>query len=210
MTAMLQVNLYRPAQRGLVSAVSARSAATAMLTIAAALLAMWGFAAWQVHRMSAEASIARSHTEAQRLLAVSAGSEFAGLSDEALEARVATMEVAVDMRNKALSLLESESSRHAAFADRLAGLARQHIDGVWLDRVTLGASRESISLSGSTLAPDLVPHYLHSLARDPTLRGGDIDSFVIDRPTAASSSTRLHFRAASRGAPQPTDKSTEG
>ena len=44
-----------------------------------------------------------------------------------------------------------------------------------------GATVESVSLSGSTLSPDVVPRYLRSLAADPALKGGQIDEFVIEK-----------------------------
>ena len=62
-----------------------------------------------------------------------------------------------------------------------------------------------MSLSGSALTPDLVPRYLQSLAGDPALRGGEIDSFVIDRspPSSQRSVSQLHFHAATRALPAP-------
>jgi len=53
---------------------------------------------------------------------------------------------------------------------------------------------ESVSLSGSTLSPDVVPRYLRSLAADPALKGGQIDEFIIEK-----SPGRLMFRAGHQG-----------
>ena len=78
--------------------------------------------------------------------------------------------------------------------DRALRLGARHIDGIWLDRLTLGATVESVSVSGSTLSPEVVPRYLRSLAADPALKGGQIDEFVIEKAPS-----RLMFRAGHQG-----------
>ena len=81
-------------------------------------------------------------------------------------------------------LLANESQqRSSGFSTRLRAFGARHIDGIWLDRLTLGANVESVSVSGSTLSPDSVPRYLRSLAQDPALKGGQIDEFIIEKPT---------------------------
>lgn len=199
---MQQINLYRRPDSAPRRALGARGAAIALLAITGALLAMWGFAWWQVAQLRTEAAVAHAQSEAQRLLAASQGGELHALSDEQLERLTTQLTAAIEARRTALGRLQAETRQNAAFADRLAALSRRHIDGVWLDGLTLGPTREAMSLSGSALSADLVPRYLHSLARDPALRGGDFERFVIDRPVAvtAEAGARLHFRATSRGA----------
>jgi hypothetical protein len=80
----------------------------------------------------------------------------------------------------------------------------RHVDGIWLDRLTMGSAVQSIAVSGSTLSPESVPRYLRSLAVDPALRGGRIDDFVIEQPRLEDGKRvpgagRLSFRAGRRG-----------
>src|SRR6185369_13529064 len=86
-----------------------------------------------------------------------------------------------------------------SFAARLEGLARQHVEGVWLDHLTLGGTANALSLSGTTVNPTLVPEYLHNLAADPALRGAQIDEFVIEQPSPKSvQASGLRFRASNQ------------
>jgi len=100
---------------------------------------------------------------------------------------------------------------NASFAARLEGLARQHVDGVWLDHLTLGGTANALSISGTTVTPALVPQYLRELAADPALRGAQIDEFVIEQPSAKSPSASggLRFRASNEElAPRKTEEQT--
>jgi hypothetical protein len=91
-------------------------------------------------------------------------------------------------------MLSNEStSQPAGFSTRLRAFGMRHIDGIWLDRLTLGSTVQAVSVSGSTLSPDVVPRYLRSLAADPALKGGQIDEFIIEK-----SPGRLMFRAGPR------------
>ena len=105
----------------------------------------------------------------------------------------------IDTKTRALALLNSESTRQpAGFSTRLRAFGARHIDGIWLDRLTLGATVESVSVSGSTLSPEVVPRYLRSLAADPALKGGQIDEFVIEKAPSRRSRRWRSFQAATR------------
>jgi len=135
------------------------------------------------------------------------GPQLDNLTDEELTSLVAQLSRSIENKNRALTLLASEDGAAAGFSRRLRAFGARHIDGIWLDRLTLGSTVQSVSVSGSTLAPDNVPRYLRSLAQDPALQGGQIDDFVIEKPGARKDSDggRLTFRAGRRGlvAPEP-------
>ena len=98
--------------------------------------------------------------------------------------------------------MSGESAANAqGFATRLRAFGARHIDGIWLDHLTLGADVSSVAISGSTLSPDSVPRYLRSLAADPARKGGQIDEFIIEKPTKAKAASggRLTFKAGHRG-----------
>lgn len=206
-----QVNLHQPVWRA-PALLTARSGGIAMLSILAALIAMWGFAWWQLQGMRVEADLARTQGEARRHLEAVRMAELDALAPEELEQRIAALDAAVAVKQRAVQLLGAEAASAADFSGRLAALSRQHLDGVWLEQLTLGASRDAMSLTGAALAPDLVPRYLQSLASDPALSGGEIDNFVIDRPEpgARSSAVHLRFRAATRALQPPPAEATEG
>jgi hypothetical protein len=200
---MQQINLHQPVARRKSGSLSAQSAGSALLAIALALVGIWVFAWWQLRVMRSEVEIARAQREAQRVLEAAQNTLLDALSQEELDQLVASVGAAVTVKTRAVALLQSEADDRAAFADRLAALARRHVEGIWLDQLTLGAGRGAMSLSGSALTPDLVPRYLQSLAADSALRGGQIDSFIIDRMDTARGGTQLHFHAATGALPAP-------
>jgi len=206
-----QVNLYQPVWRA-PAMLTARSAGIAMLTITAALLCMWGFAWWQLKGMRQEAELARSQGDARRQLEAVRMADLDALSPEDLELKIASLDASVAVKSRAIQMLEAEAAGAANFSERLAALSRRHLDGVWLEQLTLGSDHDAMSLTGAALAPDLVPRYLQSLAADPALSGGEIDNFVIDRPEPGSkrTATHLRFRAATRALqPAPVPEATD-
>jgi hypothetical protein len=150
--------------------------------------------------MRREAEVARMQGEARRRLEAVRMADLDSLSPEELEQKIAALDASVAVKTLAIQTLATEAARSADFSERLAALSRRHVDGVWLEQLTLGSGRDSMSLTGAALAPDLVPRYLQSLADDPALSGGEIDNFIIDRPEPGMKhgAAHLRFRAATR------------
>jgi hypothetical protein len=203
-----QVNLHQPVFRAQ-ALLTARSAGIAMLSIIVALLSMWGYSWWQVHDTRREAAIARGQSEARRQLEAVRMADLDALSPEELERNIVALESSVTGKTRAMQTLDAEAARSADFSERLAALSRRHLDGVWLEQLTLGAGRD-MSLAGAALAPDLVPRYLQSLAADPALAGGEIDNFIIDRSAPKSGASHLRFRAATRALQPAITEPAEG
>lgn len=196
---MQQVNLYQPVSKGVRGALSASSTATTLAIVVATLVGLWGFAWWQVDSLRESAAVVRNQQAAQAAMSASQGPQLDALSDEELEALVKSLTAAVDSKSRALELLVADDGAPRGFSRRLRAFGTRHIDGIWLDRLTLGPTVHSVSVSGSTLAPDSVPRYLRSLAQDPALKGGQIDEFVIEQPKKGATAGRLSFRAGQRG-----------
>jgi hypothetical protein len=199
-----EINLYQPVSKGVRRALSAKSTQTSLALICVTLLGLWGFAYWQVDRLDTAAQIVRNQQQAQAAMTAAQGPQLDGLSDEELEALTVRLSDDIDSKSQALALLGSESKQRFGFSSRLRAFGARHVDGIWLDRLTLGSTVEAVSLSGSTLSPDVVPRYLRSLAADPALKGGQIDEFVIEKSTG-----RLLFRAGHQGLVVPTKPAEE-
>jgi len=192
--AMQEVNLYQPVSKGVRGALSGSSTLTILVLVSATLLGLWGFAYWQVGRLETAVQLVREQQQAQAAMSAAQGPQLGGLTDEELQALLVRLGEDFDLKSRALAMLSSESQQPAGFSSRLRAFGTRHIDGIWLDRLTFGATVESVSLSGSTLSPDVVPRYLRSLASDPALKGGQIDEFIIEK-----SPGRLMFRAGHQG-----------
>jgi hypothetical protein len=197
-----EINLYQPVAKGVRGMLSAASTTTMMVLVAATLLGLWAFASWQVRKLEAAALVVRNQQQAQAAMSAAAGPQLDALTDEDLQALIDRLSASVSAKSQALALLDGEAGKQdRGFSARLRAFGERHIDGIWLDRLTLGAGVESISVSGSTLSPDSVPRYLRSLAADPALRGGQIDEFVIEKPAGKQHAAggRLSFRAGHQG-----------
>ena len=210
---MQQVNLYQPIKRGPQGTLSSIATLRILALVAVALAGIWGFSLWEVSRLRKGVEAVRVQHDVQESLKASGLSQLNGLSQDQLDAHVASLTAALNVKTRALEQLRAEAQVHgASFAARLAGLARQHVDGIWLDHLTLGDTANALSLSGTTVNPALVPEYLRNLARDPALRGTQIDEFVIEQPSPKSPlpiANGLRFRASNQlVAPKPTDEET--
>jgi Tfp pilus assembly protein PilN len=208
---MQEINLYQPVAKGVRGALSARSTAIVFGIVAVTLSGMYGFAWWQVDKLGDAVQVVRNQQQAQAAMAAAQGPQLDALTDEELDALLAQLTATVDSKSRAMDLLANESRGGlSGFSTRLRAFGARHIDGIWLDRLMLGANVESVSVSGSTLSPDSVPRYLRSLAQDPALKGGKIDEFIIEKPTSKTKdgknipgSGRLSFQAGHKGMAMP-------
>jgi hypothetical protein len=198
---MQEINFYQPVSKGVRGLLSASSTRTALLVVSASLVGLWAFADWQVANLRVATQVVRNQIAAQEAMSAAQGPELQALDDDQLNALNARLDAQIATKNRALSQLAAESGAAGhGFAARLRAFGERHIDGIWLDHLTLGADVSSISISGSTMAPDSVPRYLRSLAADPALKGGQIDEFVIEKPVKGKSAAgRLTFKAGHRG-----------
>lgn len=180
---MQEINLYQPVSKGVRGMLSARSTGIVFAVIGATLVALWGFAWWQLDKLRDAAQVVRNQQQAQAAMAAAQGPQLDALSDEQLEALIQQLAASVDGKSRAMDLLARESSGGLyGFSSRLRAFGERHIEGIWLDRLMMGANVDAVSVSGTTLSPDSVPRYLRSLAQDPALKGGKIDEFVIEKP----------------------------
>ncbi len=209
---MQEINLYQPVSKGVRGMLSARSTTLVFVIVGVTLAGLWGFAWWQLDKMRGAAQVVRNQQQAQAAMVAAQGPQLDGLTDEELDALIRQLTDSVDSKARAVDLLANESKGGLnGFSTRLRAFGARHIDGIWLDRLILGANAEAVSVSGSTLVPDYVPRYLRSLAQDPALKGGKIDEFVIERRqrkdkegNTVSTDGRLSFSAGHRGLAAPS------
>jgi hypothetical protein len=194
-----QINLYQPVTKGPQGTLSSTATVRILALVLVALAGLWGFSKWEVLKLSKGVDAVRAQHQAQEQIRAAGLSDLEALSQEDLDARVSSLSAALEGKSRALEQLRAEgNARNASFAARLEGLARQHVDGVWLDHLTLGGSANALSLSGTTMNATLVPQYLHNLAADPALRGAQIDEFVIEQPAPKQAGSGLRFRASNQ------------
>jgi Fimbrial assembly protein (PilN) len=179
-----QVNLYEPIFRAEHRYFSARTIVVSLGVIAAGLAAITAFSWWRVTALERDLHQLESQANSQSSLASLATATLAqGESLGVIETRVAALSKELDRRQQALRYLVSgKAGVRLGFSNRMAALARRHVDGLWLTGVTLTSMQGQLALSGIALNADLVPAYLESLAAEPALAGARLDQFEIVAP----------------------------
>jgi hypothetical protein len=179
-----QINLYQPVLSGQRTPLSARTATLLLGTVCAALSLWWLYGATQVANLEEELQSAQAQEQRQAALVRVLGTAQANRAKPVdLQARARQLGTQLTERRRILALLQSgELGTTEGFADRLAALARQRVEGVWLDHIVLSGAPGVSSLAGRALDPNLVPPYLQALAADQHLRGTRFDEFHIGPP----------------------------
>jgi len=166
------------------------------------VVALVAFAAHQGWRIWTERqaldSIARQQQTLEQALAnATAEAEIAG----AVDATAADPTALRAHRDERLALLRDLGQQRpgtpARFSSLMTALARQDLDGVWLERIELSESGEALALTGRTLRADDVPSLLRRLRAEPAFAGRKFGTLAIERPTEPGAA--LRFRVATRG-----------
>ncbi len=171
-----------------------------VLRLAAALVIALG--AWAGHQAY---SLQRERAELAALQRQATGLE-AALADaertQGGEASAAGPDASAlrEHRDARLALLRDLGQREpgsgARFSSLLTGLARQDLDGVWLERIELADAGASIALVGRTLRAEDVPTFLRRLRNEPVFAGRKFRTFQLERGTDPGAG--LQFRVATR------------
>jgi hypothetical protein len=179
-----QVNLYTPIARHEPKRFSARAIAAALGILALGLGALTALSWWHVatlHRALEAVEVqarARDELNAETERVINGGE-----SPESAEARLKGLAAELERRQQALKYLRGGAAgSHRGFAGRMAALARQQLDGLWLRGVTFSSDSGQFQISGSALRPELVPIYLARLASEDALAGTRLDSLEIRQP----------------------------
>jgi hypothetical protein len=185
-----QINLYQPIFSEERKLLGGRTVASAFAVLIVALAGFSFYTNVRIGKLGEEVGALRSQQSQQESMLTATGDlQAARAKPVAIEAHIKQLTAAVAERDRALRVLQTGAAgQTAGFAPRLEALARRHVDGLWIDHVTLSGTNGSMSLGGATLNPDIVPVYLDSLSRDSVLTGTRFDEFVIERPAGKADS----------------------
>lgn len=179
-----QINLYQPIFSDGRAPLSASLLGFGLVLVVAAL---GGYSIYTRVALSKTEAIVEElrarQVEQTGLLTATSDALGAAEKPEVVQARVQGLQRSLVERSAALGVLQSGAAGQATgFAARMEALARRHVDGLWIDKLMLSGTNGSMALGGATLDADIVPVYLHSLAREAVLSGTRFDEFVIERP----------------------------
>ncbi len=178
-----RINLYRDELKGERIALPAQSLAYAVLGLIVVLGGVQALVQWraQAHIEATQASQARLKTqnaEVERLSAVLAARK----KDSVLEQRQARLERELSLRSRVLGVVSGQRYGNVqGFSAHLAGLGRQHREGLWLTEIEL-STEQGVRLRGHTLDERLLPAYLKALSHEPAYAGSEFSTFWMGRP----------------------------
>jgi Tfp pilus assembly protein PilN len=194
-----QVNLYQPIFRAEKRLFSARAIVAGLGLLAASLVVLAGYAAWQTKH--AEAVVAQLEAqERARLAMLERASSTNGPGDlQAVEADIATLSRQVDVRERVLRVIGPGTNATRGFAARLDALARPTVDGLWLKRIVFDPAHGGLALEGATSDARLVPTYLAELRGDAALAGSSFTEFRMRRGGEHDAGAAAVFTASAPG-----------
>ena len=106
-----------------------------------------------------------------------------------LETEIIRLERELENRNAigaALSRYSLENKR--PFSSLLESLARKHVDGTWLTRVSIKDGGNSLGFAGKTYASELVPVYIQQLSEEGALANLSFNRMELNRSAEDPSS----------------------
>jgi hypothetical protein len=198
-----QVNLYQPIFREEHKLFSAGTIGVALGIMIAGLLSISLYSWWRLASLDRQLVAVQSREAAEQVLVARTNSIIdEGESPESLEIRLQAMALELERRQRTLNYLRGNDAGVRAtggaagdaaanghpggvrrgFAGRLAALAHQQLDGLWLTGVTLTADADELTLSGRATSAELVPIYLERLATEAAFSGTQLQSIDIRRP----------------------------
>lgn len=117
------------------------------------------------------------------------------------EAEIAALVAERDARVKMLSdMTQRGSNRDASFSHLLAGLARQDLEAIWLQRIAFSQGGGAITLEGRALDPEAIPEYLRRLGRESGFASRRFRTFAVDRGDGSEQGLRFRLASSLEGA----------
>ena len=188
-----QVNLFQDALRPQQVRWSAKQFSRAAIITFAGMFLFEGFGFFQTWMIKndlaeAEASLKRKTEE----LKTAEVQYPRPKEDERLVSRVKQLDEELRQKQQILGLLSDDQYGNAhGFAEHLAGLSNQHVEGIWLTKLFIQQGGKQLGLSGGSTKPELVPQFIQRLGGEPSFAGKEFKTFTISR--ADKPSTWVNF-----------------
>jgi hypothetical protein len=170
-----QINLFNPAllpKRELFSArnVAIGAGASLFLIIAGALAGNL-----LLHRHQQEHDVAQAElTTIQERVTALAQQASSQKPSPAIQSELERTQSVIAARQSALAVLGAISTSNngaAGFSEYLRGLARQSVNGLWLNKVVIGSKSGDMQIKGRTIDRALVADYVERLNSEKTFAG---------------------------------------
>jgi len=138
---------------------------------------------WQQHSQSQDLIAAKNEKEKIIKQIEVITNEIAAMSDDS-DFKKVLLDKEQELNNKknVLTVLSGQQFGNTkGFAEQFTGLARQHVEGLWITALDIHAGGEKLNLQGSTFSPEYVPRYLQKLSKENSFKGVEFKTCLMLR-----------------------------
>lgn len=190
-----QINLYQRASRKPQEALDTRMMGYVLLGAFALLALTYGYTGWGYWSLERDLVRLNAQETAARQQVAELDQRYPmRQKSQQLETEVKRLEAELAGKTRALAALSGEglAGNTEGFSRYLEGIARRCPTGMWLTGISITEGGARLTLSGSTLRPELVPRFLQELAAEEVFAGREFKVFQLKRDPAAPD--RIDFR----------------
>lgn len=176
-----QINLLNPLLKKQRDFLSLRNMLQALGFIFIGSLLFYGYALYVANQLTKqyEENVQRYNAE-QANLARFAKDFSPQRSSEVLQAEVSSLEKELEAKNELGDALKlSAGGSTTGFSEYMRAFSRRAVQGLWLTGFTITGDGLEISLSGRSLAPELLPTYIQRLGDEQIMQGKTFSTLEI-------------------------------
>lgn len=168
-----QINLFQPMFR---QQRKPFSASTMLVLTVFFIMVFAGIYAYSLSQLgSVEIQVSSMDKEIDKLRAQleQLGKKFPGKSkNKLLESEIARLSKELEKRQEISEALAQHSlGNKRVFSALLESLARKHVQGTWLTKVSISEGGEALGFQGKTFSSELVPVYIQQLSSEKSFTG---------------------------------------
>jgi uncharacterized small protein (DUF1192 family) len=179
-----QINLYQPIfrrQKKVFSAIAMLQVCGIFLVVFASIY-LYGqtkLQPLQEQSIQVRADIAKMNAQLSKM----ENSAAAVSPSKLVENEIARLSAELQKRQQIKDMLESQTlGNTAGLSSFMTAFARQHVQGMWLTKITVSNGGRNLGLQGKTLTSELLPQYLTRLAGEDVLNGMSFNVLNLSRP----------------------------
>ncbi len=195
---MQQINLYQPMFRKHEKVFSVMTMLQISLFFIVVFAGIYGYTHHQLVPFKQEvAKLDKELAQLSVLVSKLEQQQLKKVKSKLLEKEIARLSNELAKRERIHALLTKYTfGNSTGFSAHLEALARQHVQGAWLTRISIAGGGASLGLEGKTLLPELVPAYIQRLADEKVLIGASFNNMELNRSEEVED--RLNFKISTK------------
>lgn len=169
---MQQINLYQPILRKQEKVFSAKTLLQGNLLVLGGLMLLFAYTLFQTQRLQDQLDEATQQRNERLQRLTTLRTQYPEkVKDNSLQQQVEQLRLQLENSQALLAAVQNyEDNPTQGFSGQLAGLARQDLRSLWLNRIAVRAQRQLV-LEGSALSAQDVPVLIQRLGSEPVFSG---------------------------------------